>query len=170
MPFRVNGVKVVKLAPAVKKELVRAFKDSQENLEKFIIDAAQGVKAEATLNTPVWNRKQSDKKSGWNKIRAKRGDVSGHAKNSWEIEKRKTADKFIVRVFNNVPYIKLLEFGGFGGPNSWGNYKGKATPRTQPTGAADPKMNSNVSKQAPRGMLRLAVKRMAVKIRAKFGG
>ena len=170
MPFRVNGVITKDLGKSLKKEFEKAFAGDIERVEEFLIDSAQGVKAEATLNTPVWDRSKSDVDSGWNKLRGERGDVSGHAKANWKIEVIRTTGKLVIKVFNNVPYIRLLEFGGFGGPNSWGDYKGKNTPRTQPTGAADPKMTSNVSKQAPRGMLRLAVKRMALKIKARFRG
>lgn len=89
---------------------------------------------------------------------------TGNAINSWEDTTEKGGQVGVFK--NSAPYINVLEFGGYpvraatsgakagfrrGGAILGGLPPG---PRTQRAPGGDPEMRSNVSKQAPRGMVR----------------
>jgi len=92
----------------------------------------------------------------------------GDARNGW----RQSARGANGRIFNNVPYINVLEFGGYpvtpaAHTSRSGLRRGRAvlgglpppsnltgTARTAKAPGGRPSMRNNVSKQAPRGMVR----------------
>ncbi len=88
---------------------------------------------------------------------------SGRAISGWE---KSTEDGGLKGVFSNdTPYINVLEFGGYpvrsAASGQGGFRRGNAVlgglppgPRTQRAPGGDPEMRDNVSKQAPRGMVR----------------
>lgn len=70
---------------------------------------------------------------------------TGRAKASWRSH---ALDDYTWQVISEgVPYIGMLEFGGYAGPG----------PKTQPAPGGEPAMVSNVTRQAPHGMLRLTL-------------
>lgn len=92
---------------------------------------------------------------------------SGQAIGGWRTEQTGRGAKAKGAFINDVPYINVLEFGGY--PVRPARYKvtgspffrGAAAlgglppgPRTQRAPGGKPRMRSNVSKQAPRGMVR----------------
>ncbi|KKN14489.1 hypothetical protein LCGC14_0995600 [marine sediment metagenome] len=92
---------------------------------------------------------------------------SGNARRGWRKESRGTSG----RVFNAVDYINVLEFGPYpvtsanrtsrsGGIRRGGAILGGAPParRTQRAPGGEPSMRSNVSRQAPQGMVRKTLK------------
>jgi len=119
--------------------------------------------------TPVW-KASGDPNDGWQAIREARGDVPGNAKRGWKRRTVKSATKWALRMFNRVVYIRVLEFGGFGDFKRfrvWGNYAGRITRRTTP--ATDKGSNSNVSKQAPMGMVRISFIKAKMEIMKRLG-
>lgn len=97
---------------------------------------------------------------------------SGEARSAWRRVIHGTEGKIV----NNAPHINVLEFGGYpvtpartatrrggfrrgrailgGAPPPRGGRSGRGTARTQRAPGGDPSMRHNVSKQAPRGMVR----------------
>lgn len=99
---------------------------------------------------------------------------SGRALAGWRIEIQ--SDGKAGRVVNRVPYINVLEFGGYPvralsrvRDVSRGFVRGNAIlggqfppgPRTMAVLGGDPPMNNNISKQAPSGMIRKAIGEIA---------
>ena len=74
---------------------------------------------------------------------------TGNAARGWR--KTVTGNGQTVEIRNDVPYIRVLEFGGYP-TNAPGQFPPKARTQRAPAGA--PTMRSNVSRQAPQGMVR----------------
>lgn len=97
--------------------------------------------------------------------------ATGRALAAWKLTYTTAREGASGEVSNDVPYINVLEFGGYpvrasppAGPVPGSFRRGRALlggfppgPRTQASGGGDPPVSSNVSKQAPHGMVRAAV-------------
>ena len=106
----------------------------QEDFEKGWTKEVFEFQKDVIEGTPVW--RDMDPNGSWEKLRRKRGDVPGTAARGWKGVMIFKATKTIFRLINLVPYIKVLEFGGFGNFarfRIWGNYAGKTTKRTRTT-------------------------------------
>ena len=90
---------------------------------------------------------------------------SGKAINAWKTRFENNGERGVF--FNDTPYINVIEFGGYpvrassAGASLGTLRRGNAVlgglppgPRTQRAPGGQPQMRSNVSKQAPRGMVR----------------
>ena len=124
-------------------EALREFEPRvQGAIEKTVRDTTERARNIAKFKTPVDSTK---------------------AINGWRI--RFEGERGIF--FNEVPYINVLEFGGYpvrrasAGASPGTLRRGAAVlgglppgPRTQRAPGGEPPMRSNVSKQAPRGMVR----------------
>ena len=104
---------------------------------------------------------------GRNIVKFKTPTDSGRAINGWDIRYENGGERGVF--FNEVPYINVLEYGGYpvrpiarASSAAVGAFiRGKAVlgglspgPRTQRSQGGAPIMRNNVSKQAPQGMVR----------------
>jgi hypothetical protein len=82
----------------------------------------------------------------------------GDAQASWRLEQR---GRFAVAIRSEgIPYINILEFGGYPTARFRTGKEYPPGPRTQAAPAGEPLTRNNVSRQAPHGMLRLALLRI----------
>lgn len=80
---------------------------------------------------------------------------TGVARSAWRLH---SISNIAYKLINNTPYIRVLEFGG---------YRGKG-PKT--TTGKSPYTKNYVSKQAPRGMVRLSLRDGAKELRRMWNG
>lgn len=152
--------------PAILKRIERILDKEQRRVEKVFEKLGKEIFDNIRRRTPVWQSRDDD----WEKLRRERGDTPGNAKRGWKRRRRKGTLKTQWTFFNMVPYIRVLEYGGFGDFKRfriWGDYAGSETPRTKP--ATGEGQNSNVSKQAPMGMVRITLMEAKRKIKKEFG-
>ncbi len=142
-----------------------------KEMKKTTKEALKEVKAEARLwarrikkATPRW--RQRSPRDRWDKMRIKAGRIAGTTQRAWRKKEVETEDSYEMIIENMEPNIRVLEFGGFA-LKTWGNYAGKVTPRTRPSPGSG--NVSNVSKQAPQGMVRTNSRRSARELREKLG-
>ncbi|HEU01433.1 hypothetical protein LCGC14_0273400 [marine sediment metagenome] len=131
--------------------LAEALRDLPQNvagaIEKTVRDTTARARNIAKFKTPVDSTK---------------------AINGWRIRFEENGQRGVF--FNEVPYINVLEFGGYpvrrasAGASPGTLRRGRAVlgglppgPRTQRAPGGEPPMRSNVSKQAPRGMVRFTL-------------
>ena len=111
-------------------------KSIQDVVHKVVAETTKRAAAIAKFKTPV---------------------DTGNAIDGWVVEKPGRGNNPKGAFVNRVPYINVLEFGGYPvrkGPTFGGRPPG---PRTMTAPSGDPAMKSNVSRQAPRGMVRLTL-------------
>jgi len=120
------------------KDLNRYQKKSHTNIEKLIMKVA--VKADAMIKklTPVYGL------TG-NQSKPRKGTTKGRARASWRLIR---IGKMAWKLVNPTPYIRVLEYGGYLG-------KGDRTQKGK-----SPYTKSFVSKQAPKGMVRITFSRL----------
>lgn len=134
-----------------------------EFVDEGLIEALEGLPTNA--QRAVVETVRSTTQRGQQIVKFRTPVDSGKALNGWQVRYEDGGSRGVF--FNDVAYINVLEFGGYpvraatAGASPGTLRRGKAIlgglppgPRTQRAPGGTPKMRSNVSKQAPRGMVR----------------
>lgn len=137
---------------------------AMKKLPKEVQDAVKKVVAETA-------------KTVFDRIKRDTPRDRGTAAKNWKRKTKTNKSGTTSTISNNTPYINVLEYGGYpvvpasragGASTSGGIVRGNAVlgvgppgPRTQRATGGSPTMRSNVSSQAPAGMVRQNLERIA---------
>lgn len=151
---RINGGLInLTISNPISEALKTMPREVERAVDKVVVDTADRIEQRIKDDTPRDRGQGGGAVSRWTKTKTKSGEVT---------------------LRNDAPQINVLEFGGYpvvpnskNRPNATGGtVRGNATlggyppgPRTQIAPGGSPTMTSNVSRQAPRGVVRQNLER-----------